>query len=321
MTAQRDVGAARTRLLLVLVALIAVAGSVGAAAVMARRSPEPQQGLRQDSSPPPSSTPSTPVAALGAAGNAAGSGSSTPPAPPTHSPGPPAPAASATLSAGSLAGQVIVIDPGHNGGNSSHLSTIDRVVDAGNGVRKACNTTGTQSSSGYTEHAYTFDVAVRLAAVLRSRGATVVLTRRDDHGVGPCIDARAAMANRARAAVLISIHADGDLSSSARGFHVIRSTSMLGGARVTTRSARLALLVRSAFRTGTGMPYSTYIGGGTALSPRKDIGTLNLSRVPGVMIECGNMRQSRDIALLGSPAFRQRAAVSLAAAIGSFLAG
>ncbi len=299
--------ARRRHVLLVALALVLVTGSIAAAVTLTGGSGV-AAGLRGS---PTGGTPTT-----------ATPSPATPSAPVTPSatlPSLPAPVGSATT-AGSLRGKVIVVDPGHNGGNASHLSTVNRKVDAGNGVRKACNTTGTASNAGYSEHAYTWDVANRLAAELRRRGATVVLTRKDDRGVGPCIDARAAVANRAKATLLLSIHADGNLSSRARGFHVIRSTAMAGGPSVVARSERLALAVRQAFRTGTGMPYSTYIGGGTALSPRRDIGTLNLSRVPAVMIETGNMRHRSDIALLRSASFRAKEARALADGIQAYLA-
>jgi len=220
-----------------------------------------------------------------------------------------------------LAGLVITIDPGHDGGNLTHTSIIRRLVNAGNGVRKACNTTGTETNAGYPEHAFTWDVALRLAAQLRARGATVVLTRASDTGVGPCVNVRAAIANHARSDVLISIHADGNTSHTAHGFHVIRSTSMAGGAAVTARSARLALAIRAAYHAETRMAYSTYIGGGTALSPRRDIGTLNLARMPAVMLEAGNMRQAGDAAMLRSASFRQRTAKALADGVQAFLLG
>jgi N-acetylmuramoyl-L-alanine amidase len=54
-----------------------------------------------------------------------------------------------------LAGVVIALDPGHNGGNASHLSTINRLVFVGNGW-KACNTVGTSTRTGYAEHAFNF---------------------------------------------------------------------------------------------------------------------------------------------------------------------
>src|SRR5207302_638312 len=108
---------------------------------------------------------------------------------------------------------------GHNGGNGAHPDAINRLVDIGNGT-KACDTTGTSTDDGYPEHAYTLDVATRAAALLRTAGASVVLTRTDDSGVGPCIDERAGIGNRAGAAVAVSIHADGG-PAGGRGFHVI----------------------------------------------------------------------------------------------------
>ncbi len=85
---------------------------------------------------------------------------------------------------------VVVLDPGHNGGNATHPREVNRQVPDGRGGTKACNTTGTQTDAGYAEHAFTFDVATRVRATLQTRGITVVLTRPDDAGVGPCVDER-----------------------------------------------------------------------------------------------------------------------------------
>src|SRR4051794_16606156 len=111
-----------------------------------------------------------------------------------------------------LHGKTIAIDPGHNGANWSHAATINRLVPAG-GFEKACDTTGTSTNDGYAEAAYTLDVALRLADILRRDGARVVLTRKTNAGVGPCVNERAAIGNRAHADAAISIHADGGPSS------------------------------------------------------------------------------------------------------------
>ena len=86
-------------------------------------------------------------------------------------------------------------------------------------------------------------------------------------------------------------------------------------------SRRLGLAVRAAFLKGTGEPYATYLAGGTGLTARSDLGGLNLSRVPKVFIECGNMRNASDAARLTSPAWRQRAAVAIADGMTHFLVG
>jgi len=211
--------------------------------------------------------------------------------------------------AGALRGKTIALDPGHNGANWAHPAEINRLVDAG-GFRKACDTTGTSTNDGYTEASYNLDVATRLARILRQAGARVVLTRTSNNGVGPCIDERAAIGNRAHADAAISIHADGG-PPSGRGFDVIYKPN-------ARRSRSLALAVRRAFTATTGEPYSTYIGR-EGLQARTDLGGLNLSAVPKVLIETGNMRNADDARRLESAVYRQREALALARGLESFL--
>ncbi|WP_157610029.1 N-acetylmuramoyl-L-alanine amidase [Spirillospora albida] len=216
-----------------------------------------------------------------------------------------------------LAGRVVVIDAGHNGRNADHPAVINRKVPAG-GFRKACDTTGTETHSGYAEHAFAFDVSARLAAVLRVQGATVLLVRPNDRGVGPCLNERAAIGNRARADAVISIHADG-APESGRGFHVIVPGYVKGyTGPILKSSQRLGYDVRNAFRSGTGQPYATYVGK-NGMDTRTDLGGLNLSKVPKVFIEAGNMRNPGDAARMRSPAWRQRAAKALAAGLSTYL--
>jgi N-acetylmuramoyl-L-alanine amidase len=216
-----------------------------------------------------------------------------------------------------LAGKTVAIDPGHNGKNWAHPKEINRQVNAGT-LYKACDTTGTATRSGYSEAAYNLDVAQRLRAILRGLGAKVVLTRTSNDGWGPCITDRAAIGNRAHADAAISIHADGG-PSSGRGFHVIYAPSIKGLTDdIYTASRHLALDIRAAFRAGTPMPYSTYLGS-QGLDIRSDLGGLNLSDVPKVFVETGNMQNSTDAALLKSAGFRERAARALAAGLRRFL--
>jgi N-acetylmuramoyl-L-alanine amidase len=67
------------------------------------------------------------------------------------------------------------------------------------------------------------------------------------------------------------------------------------------------------------MPYASYVGG-SGLVARGDLGGLNLSDVPKVFVEAGNMRNARDAALLSDPRFRERIALALARGLDSFLA-
>jgi N-acetylmuramoyl-L-alanine amidase len=220
---------------------------------------------------------------------------------------------------GGIAGATIVIDPGHNGGNSTHAAEILRPIFIGTQYR-ACDTTGTNAVDGYTEAAYTLDVSLRLAATLRAAGANVVLTRSTNDGVGPCIDERAAIGNRAHATVAISIHADGG-PPGGRGFHVNYPALVPGYTdAIVGPSYRLALDLRAAYQAGTGVPPSNYVGSGGLLA-RSDFGGLNLSTVPKVLFETANMRNPTDAALVESSAFRQQVAQALASGLAAFLAG
>lgn len=251
---------------------------------------------------------SSPPDAAGSAGHAAGS---TQPSPTS-----PVPGGSGPL--GAVAGKVIVIDPGHNGGNAAHPEVVDRHVDAVTGT-KPCDTTGTLTNGGYTEAEFSFDVGNRLAAVLRAAGARVVLTRTTNTGVGPCITERAAIGNRHHAAVSVSIHADGAPAGS-RGFHVIEPADVGGPSTpIVAESHLLALRIRDAYRARTPIPPAGYIGT-DGINTRRDMGGLNLSTVPKVLVECGNMRNAADAATMVDPAGRQRIAQALAEGVAVYLA-
>ncbi|WDO08644.1 N-acetylmuramoyl-L-alanine amidase [Streptomyces murinus] len=221
-----------------------------------------------------------------------------------------------------LKGKVVVIDPGHNVDNFRHTAEINRQVDVGNG-RKECDTTGTSTNDGYAEARFTLDVAHRLRALLERQGATVRLTH-DEKGPdwGPCVNERAEIGNKAHADAAISIHADGAPVGD-RGFHVILPGAVHAGGADTRPivgpSRDLGERIASDFRRVTGEPPSNYIGHGTALDTRTDLGGLNLSTVPKVFIECGNMRDDTDAALLTSGSWRQKAAQGMSEGIVEFL--
>ena len=220
----------------------------------------------------------------------------------------------------SLEGMTISVDPGHNGGNFTHPEEIDRLVPAGaNGTTKPCNTTGTETNDGsLTEAQFNWDVAEDLVPHLEHLGAKVVLTRHSNDGVGPCVDERAAIANRAHAAVALSIHADGNLTEGAHGFDVIHpSTAEMVAPAMAGPSLELAEAERGAL-VAAGVPPADYVGE-DGLDERSDLAGLNLAKVPAVLVELGNMRDEEEAAKLEDPAYRRKLADALAAGIISFL--
>jgi N-acetylmuramoyl-L-alanine amidase len=222
-----------------------------------------------------------------------------------------------TAARGALTGIVVGVDPGHNGDNWENTSYINQLVWNGR-EEETCDTTGTQEANGYTEAQFAFNVAEYLATMLRSQGATVVLTRTSNTSFGPCITERASIVNDAGAHVAVSIHADGG-PVSGRGFSILEPVASGVNDAVISASQVLGDHVRSAFLSETPMPVSDYYGV-NGVVPRDDLGGLNLTTVPKVMVECGNMPNPTDAALLVDPGFQQQVATAFAKAITTFLA-
>ncbi|MFF8787214.1 N-acetylmuramoyl-L-alanine amidase [Streptomyces sp. NPDC015125] len=222
---------------------------------------------------------------------------------------------------GSLKGKVVVIDPGHNPHNREHGREIARQVDIGNG-HKECDTTGTSTNDGYAEASFTLDVARRARTLLRDAGAKVVFTQDGDRRYGPCVDERADIGNAQHADAALSIHADGSGAGN-RGFHVILPARVTAGpagtAPIVAPSRKLGERLAGRFRADTGSAPSNYIGHGTGLDVRSDLGGLNLSTVPKVFIECGNMRDPKDAAQFTDAQWRQKAARGITEGITDFL--
>ena len=219
-----------------------------------------------------------------------------------------------------LAGKVIVLDAGHQLGNHNFPEEINRLVPAG-GFSKPCNTTGTATDGGYAEATFAWNVTMKLKAKLEKSGATVVLTRtsnREDRW-GPCVDIRGRAGNKKGADLKLSIHGDGSLASGAHGFHVIYPPDRAPWTDDIHRpSKRLALGTKAAL-VDKGFSVATYIAGGDGLDERADLGTLNLSDVPVVMLEAGNLRDSGDAAVMTSAKGQARYARALAVAVRAFL--
>ena len=224
---------------------------------------------------------------------------------------------SSSLSPGRpLVGKVVGIDPGHNGLNYTDPTFLSQQIFNGR-TQEDCDTTGTETASGYTEAQFNFNVAQYLTADLQAEGAQVVLTRTTNSGIGPCVDQRAQILNAAHASVAVDIHADGG-PTSGRGFAVLEPVADGPNDNVIAASQEFGNDVIASFKSTTGMPISTY-DGVNGIAYRDDLAGLNLTTVPKVLIECGNMQNATDAAMLESSTWQQTAAQALAAAVTTFL--
>jgi N-acetylmuramoyl-L-alanine amidase len=266
---------------------------------------------------PVAADPSSQVPGLATAGAAASPGAGSPGAGPTGtgSPGTGSPATGPTPAL-PLAGKIVGIDPGHNGGNFNDPVYLARQIWNGREAEN-CDTTGTATASGYTEARFNFSVARYLRADLMADGARVVMTRHNDNGVGPCVTNRAEIINRAHADVAIDIHADGG-PVSGRGFAVLEPVADGPNDKVIRASLRFGADIREALLKYTSMPESDY-DGRNGLTFRDDLAGLNLTAVPKVLVECGNMPNATDAKLLTTPRFQRQLARAFTAAIIAFL--
>ncbi|QMU68329.1 N-acetylmuramoyl-L-alanine amidase [Streptacidiphilus sp. P02-A3a] len=317
-------GARALTLVIVLAALVPLcfAGWLGWHALAADGRSHPVTAAAPDgrtASPRPTASSAASSAASTAASPAAGTAAGTSAS--AAAPGGSAPAAAPKAAALPLTGKVVVIDPGHNPDNYLHPDQVNALVQVGNGS-KACDTTGTETDAGYPEADFTLDVARRVRTVLQAEGATVVFTQDGNLPWGPCVTQRAEIGNAAHADAALSIHGDG-AGADDHGFHVILPAVVVGGGADTRPivgpSRTLGLDLRSAFHTATGEPFASYVNQGTGLDVRSDLGGLNLSTVPKVFIECGNMRNATDAGRMTSAAWRQLAAQGIASGLRAFL--
>ncbi len=218
----------------------------------------------------------------------------------------------ATAAPSNIAGMVVFIDPGHNGANDA---SITRQVPTGRGGTKDCQASGTSTNSGYQEHTFTWDTALRVRAALNALGVRTAMSRDNDTALGPCVDQRAAMANAIHPNAIVSLHGDGG-PASGRGFHVNYSSPPLNQVQAGP-SVQYAKVMRDQLQ-GSGIPPANYIGQ-SGLYGRSDLAGLNLAQYPSVLVELGNMKNPADSALMESAEGRQKYADAVVRGIASFL--
>jgi N-acetylmuramoyl-L-alanine amidase len=68
-----------------------------------------------------------------------------------------------------------------------------------------------------------------------------------------------------------------------------------------------------------GVPVANYVAGGDGLDLRSDLGTLNLSDIPTVMVELGNLRSRADARRMTPRSGRATCARALVASARAFL--
>ena len=218
----------------------------------------------------------------------------------------------APRAAAGIAGMAVFLDPGHNAVNDA---STNQQVPNGRGGTKQCNTSGTGTDDGYTEHVFTWAVVGLINDSLSQMGVHTALSRDNDSSAGPCVDQRAALANAMHPDAIVSIHADGG-PSSGHGFHVNYSSPPLNDAQAGP-ALQLANTMRDAL-VAAGFQPSTYIGS-NGLYGRDDLAGLNLAQYPAVLVELGNMKNADEAARMESADGRAKYAAAVTQGITAYL--
>ena len=171
------------------------------------------------------------------------------------------------------------------------------VIDAGHGGKDP----GTQGVSRRPEKEIVLSIANAVARDLMDRGARVVRTRSGD--TYPELEDRAAMANRHRATLFVSIHADSAPRKGASGSTVYVARRALPASRQAARS------IQSAF-SGSGIKCRGI--------RKNDYQVLVLHSRPAVLVECGYLTNASDARRLNTAAYRTRIAAAIADGIADF---
>ncbi len=206
------------------------------------------------------------------------------------------------VGAASAAGPTVVIDPGHD----RLANPATEPIGPGSATRKIKDGGGTSGVvTGIREADLVLDVSLRLRALLRRAGVTVVMTRTQTAGKSMGNILRARIANRARAALFLRVHADGDPDAGVRGSHTLVPALRAGWTDDVHRgSRRAASAVQGELLRALGFP-------DRGIQERSDFTGFNWADVPVILVELGFMTNPVEDRALARPAVRARAAQGL----------
>jgi N-acetylmuramoyl-L-alanine amidase len=205
---------------------------------------------------------------------------------------------------------VVVLDPGHD--RYPNLAT--EPIGPGSTVRKIKDGGGTHGIvTGQSEASVNLRVALRLRVLLQAANVRVVMTRTRTCCVSLGNVDRAKIANRARAALFLRIHADGSTNTAAAGTSTLYPAWRRGWTSdIYAPSLLAARLVQRHLVAHLRWP-------DRGLVARRDITGFNWANVPAVLTEVGFLTNpGEDRALAGRTAVH-RAAAGLRDAVLAFL--
>lgn len=204
---------------------------------------------------------------------------------------------------------VVCLDPGHQ-----DRANIDpEPIGPGAQEMKPKVTGGaTGVVTRQAEPALTLALAEKVKSRLELRGVRVVMTRTTG-AVDISNRQRAEVANAARAALFVRLHADGNANAGVRGI----STLYPGGndwvAPIEAESLAAATAVHKAVLGSSGADDRRVVR-------RADLSGFNWATVPSILIECGFLTNPAEDRLLSDPAYQDKLADGITVGILTYLA-
>ena len=204
---------------------------------------------------------------------------------------------------------VIVIDPGHQ-----RKGNYDKEPNGpGSEVMKAKVSSGTQgTSTGIPEYELTLAVSLYLKEELLARGYEVIMTR-ETHDIDISNVERAEIANKAKAAAFIRVHADSSDSASAKGVLTICQTpDNPYNSEWDEESKQLSELVLEEVVAATGAK-KRYVWETDTMTG------INWTTVPTTILEMGFMSNPEEDELMATEEYRRKIAIGVANAVDRYL--
>jgi len=194
-------------------------------------------------------------------------------------------------SGGTLAGKIVVIDPGHGGKESG--------AQAGGSREKNIN----------------LEIAKDLAAALTKQGARTMLTRYTDSQMG--LAARPEVAIDAGADFFISVHCNSNITpGSATGietyYHMQEASPKLLAYAIHDGVCKFTGMCDRHPRSDRTLPYMTGLG---------VLRRLTNTGIPGVLLECGYVNNSSDRTKLLDASHRAKLAAGIVAGLKAYVQG
>jgi N-acetylmuramoyl-L-alanine amidase len=200
---------------------------------------------------------------------------------------------------------VVCLDPGH--GTAPAVGAQVERIGPGSAIRKLKDGGGARG-----EAAVALAIATRTRAELVRRGYRVVMTRTGTGYRGGNVE-RAARCNRAGAALMLRIHADGSADPSLHGASTLTPALRPGWTDDVYRpSLRAAGLVQAALVRATG-------AADRGVVRRSDLTGFNWADVPVILVETGFLSNPSEAARLHSRAYELRVARGLADGVAAFV--